>query len=308
MRRLWGVLGVSALVVVAGCVGDSNATTDAGSDVSASDQFVAPETSSNDAGDSAAPQCDVSKPFNAPTLVSELDTSGYEGHLVLAANYLSGYFQSTRGSDAGAKQVYSTTRTALTSPFANVTLVNNESVPSVTGDDLELYSLTTTINLATRTNTSTAFGPTATVAGLTGFDYASVREDGAEIYVHGQSDSNIYRAQKVASGFSAPTLVTELVATGAIQYFVTVTPDDLVIYYASTRTDVSSGALDVWVATRSSSSVAFGQLKNVTELNTTADDRPSFITRDRCTLYFTRRASVDAGVVETIWVATKAPS
>lgn len=77
------------------------------------------------------------------------------------------------------------------------------------------------------------------------------------------------------------------------------TPDDLAIYFSSTRPG-GKGGQDVWVASRTSAASAFGTPVVVSEVNTTSDDVPSFITADRCTLYL----SSTAGGSFQVYVAT----
>ena len=76
--------------------------------------------------------------------------------------------------------------------------------------------------------------------------------------------------------------------------------DELTLYFASDRAGGKGGA-DIWKATRTSKSSAFGAPTNVTELNTTSDDAPSWISDDGCRIYVTRGS---AGSY-SIYAATK---
>ncbi len=194
--------------------------------------------------------------------------------------------------------------------MASVADAGDPVSPTITGDDKNLYFQTpTSFEVASRTSVQTAFGAPSLVLGISNFVSGNpfVREDGQEMY--GTIGNDIYRAMQGTSGFAAPTLVTELQVANVYQEAATVTPDDLVMYYASARADGGAlGGEDIWVATRTSTGAPFGGFRNVAELNSTVDDKPTFITRDRCTIYFHRRGTSDAGVQsEAIWVASKSP-
>ena len=118
---------------------------------------------------------------------------------------------------------------------------------------------------------------------------------------------DLYRAKNTGSGFGAPASISELDTTME-DVAPVVTPDDLVIYFASSRTDGSAkGDNDVWVATRTSTTEPFGTPTNVTELNTTIADRPSFVTRDRCTMYLSRFDRTQSPIATAAYVATISP-
>jgi hypothetical protein len=324
MRYSWGLL-VFASLVVASCVGDSTAVSDGGADTTApTDQFVA-DTSDVDANtDAASPMCDVNKPFGAPTLISSLDNSGFvDGtSLRLSPDLLTGYFtQQVIEADGGydLTHIYTATRTSPLGAFStavNLASLNSalgETHPSVTGDGLTIFfdESTNGIEIATRTTTAAAFGTAAPLQNVnTGSEaYPFVRQDAQALYFERSSD--LYRSTWTGSAFDVGTAVTEL-NTSASETYSTVTPDDLVIYFSSERTDGGAlGGFDIWVATRASSTEQFGSPHNVTEVNTAPnDEKATFITSDRCSLYFWRQAPnpSDGGVgVQQQFVATKTP-
>jgi hypothetical protein len=278
----------------------------------------------NDSGaqDSGA-TCDPTAAFGTPAAV--VGPTGSAGYLRLSSDYLTAYYASaaiglpgnmfvaTRGSSADAAFG---TGSALATGYGQA--------PTVTGDALTLYFARNNGNplevfATTRASATDAFSTTASLLGPpvddppTAYDGnydPFIREDGQVLYfVHnlvggGSSNPEIYRATFSSGTFTSATAVAEL-DTSLTERSPTVTPDDLVIYFA--RGGPTAG-LDIYVATRSSKSDPFGAPKLVSELATGGDERPDFITRDRCTLYFDRITRDDAGLpLSTIYLATKAP-
>jgi len=132
--------------------------------------------------------------------------------------------------------------------------------------------------------------------------------DGLTLYF-GVSDNtgneHLYRARRVNRGvaFSAAERVTELGSSGS-EGTPCVTPDDLTIYFYSTRSG-GSGGRDLWVATRTKSTDPFGTPTALTPLNTPNLDYEPWISGDELTLYF---ASAGASTQSStdIWVTTRA--
>jgi hypothetical protein len=62
-----------------------------------------------------------------------------------------------------------------------------------------------------------------------------------------------------------------------------------VIFFQSDRTDSpAKGGRDIWMARRSSTTASYDPPVNVQELNTAADEYPSWLSPDNCRLYFSR--------------------
>lgn len=89
-----------------------------------------------------------------------------------------------------------------------------------------------------------------------------------------------------ASFGSIATRIAELDTPGAEGHPV-LTADGLVIFFSSDRPG-GRGGKDVWVAVRPTLSSPFGTATNVSDVNADGDDAPSFLSVDRCRLYFTR--------------------
>lgn len=94
---------------------------------------------------------------------------------------------------------------------------------------------------------------------------------------------DVWRRAKSGDGFSSPVLVTELSSPSPEMYPV-LTADKLTIYISSTRPH-GMGRYDIWRAHRSMSSEAFSEPEPVPELNTTSDDRATWLSPDGCRLY-----------------------
>lgn len=258
-----------------------------------------------------ATTCDPAAAFDEPTPMADLAGDGTGSTLRLSSDGLFGYL-SIRQADptttgAGAERdIVIAARPTTTDPFGSLAVVAalrstaSDDSPTVTGDGLTAYFASTRpgsvgsfdIWFATRASAGVEFGAPALVDGVnSGESDASpfVREDGNVLYfsrTKGLQNHDLWRAERTVNGFVAK-VVSEL-SEGDEQHAV-VTPDDLVMYYASTSPDGQPANLDVWVSTRAGARDAFGTPRRVAELGTPGDDIPTFLTADRCTLYLTRR-------------------
>ncbi|HXX66136.1 MAG TPA: hypothetical protein VEK07_03090 [Polyangiaceae bacterium] len=270
--------------------------------------------------------------------VTNAGATGFGG-LRLSPDYLTGYFYAAGLPASAYDFLYSATRCAppsiccsLTRPFGSLTpllsaVVNPVGVlltdPTVSGDGVTLvfaYAQSSTpgsqVHLWSATRQPpypfSDVGPLASANSSSALHDESpfLIEDGGVLYF--ASDRNpdmgtdLYRAtfDDDGGGTNDPTPVTEL-NTAYDEVAPVVTPDDLTIYYASNREDTANGnptgELHIWVATRNPGDVQFQQPANVSELNSSSADSPTFVTRDGCTLYF---SSTRSGIL-TMYVATK---
>jgi Tol biopolymer transport system component len=166
--------------------------------------------------------------------------------------------------------------------------------------------------VATRATVASQFSASAPVAGINagpGDSEPFVLPDGSALYFISTRGTNggttdLYRAARGASGqFTTPTQVST-VNTPSTEYSPVLTPDELVLYYASDRPDApAKGLLDIWMTKRASTSAAFEAPVNVQELNTTGHEIPDWISPDRCRLYFDRLGS--NGIGDKIYVAER---
>jgi hypothetical protein len=259
----------------------------------------------------AGPACDLGKPFGAPTLVSGLAAlANWVAGLRLSPDYLTGYFfLDGRADSIGNSDLYTAARRTPTSPFGPVAPMGGPGIntsafeidPTVSGDGLMLIfgrnalpNEVTHLYYATRTTTETSFAYLGLVPNVNDFAATELspflREDGQVLYFASTrspaGDYDIYRAAWNGSSFDTPVPVSEL-NTSFRDTNPVVTPDDLTIYFNSTRPDGNSqGFADTWTATRASTSDPFSAPTNVVELNLPHQFTPTFVTRDGCSLYF----------------------
>jgi Tol biopolymer transport system component len=259
--------------------------------------------------------CDTSRPFGTPVLVDGINgTTGNDTGARLSPDELTVYFNSDR--DGVSRDIYAASRSSRSDPFGSVyplTGINttgSEGWPSVTADGLTIFFETgrpspNQVYVATRTTLVAQFSGAAQVANVaTGMESGQpfVLPDESAIYLFIGAD--MYRAQRGASGqFDTPVALSTL-NTADVEYFPTPTPDELTIYFASTRADATAkGYFDIWMATRASRNVDFGPPVNLQELNTALEEFPSWISADNCRIYFSRSTSGVTG--ERIYVAER---
>jgi hypothetical protein len=280
-------------------------------------------------GDDAPPAnddaagCSPSRPFSAPLLVPGLNLLGTNSTARFSPDELTAYFANLRAADAGGTgnyEIFSATRSGRGAAFgmpATLAGINSATAsdydPVLTGDGQTLYFGSTRTRAMDHVFIS-IFNPVtssftapmiidsislnadagAGAAGTLDAFQPYVLPDNTALYF-GSSRSgtrDIYRSTRSTAGFSRATAVAELNTTSNEQ-FPTVSPDELVIYWASNRTDGGArGGVDVWTATRSATSLPFGNVHNLTEVNSTGDDYPSWISPDGCRLYLTTRAGL----------------
>jgi Tol biopolymer transport system component len=126
-----------------------------------------------------------------------------------------------------------------------------------------------------------------------------VLPDGAALYFTADVPGNngIYRAALSGAGVLPATPILQ-----GLQRFPVVSPDELTLYFAS------GYPYDIWMATRTSRDLPFGEPVALTELNSDASDNPQWISPDGCRLYF-GRATVNEDLVtatSSIYVAERA--
>lgn len=113
------------------------------------------------------------------------------------------------------------------------------------------------------------------------------------------TSADIYVSTRTGTTFSAPALISELAAPDT-EGDPVVTPDGLTIYFRSDR-PAAFGGFNVYTASRSTTAEPFGPVSIVPNVNTDADDGPSWISPDGCRLYL----SSDAAGTHDIYVASR---
>ena len=273
-------------------------------------------------GDDGGVVCSPSKPFAAPLIVPGLNQLGTNSTARLTPDELTAYFGNLRAADGGGTgnyEIFTATRGQRGAAFSGAhTLAGINSAtasdydPALTADGQTLY-LGSTRNQAMDRIFVSIFNPiTSSFSAPMAIDSISqaadaganapatldalqpyVLPDNTVLYFGSAraGTRDIYRATRSTAGFSRAMAVGEINTT-SVEQFPTVSADELVIYWGSNRTDAGRGGFDVWMATRDSTAVPFGNVRNVTEVNTTTDDFPSWISPDGCRLYLTTRAGL----------------
>src|SRR5579884_1700349 len=189
-------------------------------------------------------------------------------------------------------------------PGVGINTPNEEFDPTVTGDGLTLVfgrgrigGDPVHLHYAARATAAMPFSyvgplPGANDPNATYDTTPFLREDGLFLYFASDrvraNSTDIYVAAWNGSGVDAPRPVDEL-NTSYSELAPVVTPDGLTIYFGSDRPDGGArGQHDVWMATRSSTAAPFSEPVNVTELNSSALELPTFVFRGGCTLYLSR--------------------
>ena len=316
---------VVGLTVTFACVGDSSTPNDGGVDGTADAQLDAIAEAVSDAPTDAGVACNLSKPFDAPIAVSELNSIADDSVLQLTHDELTAYFVRA-GADGGnydTADIFTASRQATSQPFGSIGALSaiNSSLgdfePSPAGDLTLFFSSDRAgtqgggdLWVATRADALSPFGAVTALTTLnttSNEGYAYALDDGLALYFRSSRNGtdDIFRATRTSSTpFSVDAAtIFQSVNTVSNEEAPVVSPDELTLYFASDRTDLGAkGGLDVMTATRTSTTQAFGNVTNVGELNTQENELPSWISADGCRLYMTRRANFGSG---DIFVASK---
>jgi hypothetical protein len=114
---------------------------------------------------------------------------------------------------------------------------------------------------------------------------------------------DIFRSQNLNGSFGTPEPVTEVNSPTAYDGCPVPSTDELALYFYTMR---DLGPPDIWVAQRSAANVPFNQPTKVDELCTDHEDRPSWLSPDRCVLYFVSDRTGGKGGLD-IYVARRTP-
>lgn len=266
--------------------------------------------------DAVPEPCDLSAPFGAAVALTELNTADDDEFVTLMPDERTIYVANNHAAPGTANvDLYVATRTALDQPFGAlvpVTAVNTDSddrSPSISADGLELYfhssrSGNYDLYVATRTSTAVGFGAPVALAGVNTTAIEAdpeITADGETLYFDRSADDVLYqtfRATRGPTGFGNAVAVTSINGPDAMR--AAPSDDDRTIYFSSARAG-TAGNLDVWVATRASTSDPWSDITNVAELNTTNQDTVDWISPDGCRAYVTRKT----GAAFDVYVASR---
>jgi hypothetical protein len=267
--------------------------------------------------DVRVPACDVSKSFGTPLLVDGVNSGDHEKFGWLTGDQLTIYFGRSQTA-SGGYDLYVANRAQLDAAFGDptalqtVNTIYSESRPIVSGDGLTLYmeyvdSAGIAIHFAVRSDLNAAFSAQMVVPVIdtTAAEFNPwISEDGLTLYFtsnrDGYNDIFISTRPSTTADFTKPVAVAELNSSGG-DYMGALSSDGLEIFFGSSR-DTNLGNDDIFHATRSTPSGAFGAPTKIMELSdASTDEYPTWLSADRCHLMFTS----NRGGGYDVWLATR---
>jgi hypothetical protein len=317
------VAGVAAVVACTGTDHVFSDAPDAGDDGNAAldDAGRGPDT-----GDRP---CDPAAPFGTPLSVGGLARKDFaEMGARFTADERTVFFNDN-GIDGGVMvapdgavgilnfyaDIFTITRATTAEPFGAANVIRNfatstlETDPTVTADGQTIYfastdpgTQVTTIWTALRrpAGSSVQFFDPAPLSDPVNQGGSQIRPyvlpDGSALYFTSSRDgtNKFYRAARVNGALSDVKLVPGILPSPKeILDGIVVTADELTIYWSTSR---NGGSADVYVATRSDTSSPFSGAKELTAVNTSLAETPSFVSADGCRLYYASSELVSTGV------------
>jgi hypothetical protein len=313
-RAAWGLsllalVASGALALASACGNDYTVdTADAGA---VADSSLPRDDASPDASPDAAPRCDPAKAFGAPVLVSSLASPGIDIGARLAVGETLVFFMH---ADTPPAHLFLAQRAMPSGEFGAraqdpvLNTANDDSYnPSPTRDGLTVYFLSDRDDLVNRTlslfvGTRPSLASTFTVTKIT-----TVPADLAQTYLtpsgsalYYTTGSKIVRSPIVSGAVGAPVDVglPKDAATPAVS------PDELTLYFSLLKN--APNDWDIFMATRTSTADAFGSFAPIDSVNTTAEDRPNWVSEDGCELWLASKIVLDGGTDQgDIYVAKK---
>lgn len=236
-------------------------------------------------------------PFNLPNHVTGgVNTNGDERHGRLSADELTIYFVRDFSS---AADIFVATRSTLSGPFGVATPLDGlnggarDLWPTTTRNGLALVfsssrgGTTERLYLSTRASVQDGFGAPSLIG-----DPSQTSDDESPFVSWDASELLWSRSgQLLHASLSGTTLgkgtpYAEL-DTPSFEVDPVLSADGLTIFWASERADLGSkGWGDMWTARRASTSAPFGDIRNVSELNTKDWESPTWLSEDGCRLYY----------------------
>lgn len=264
-----------------------------------------------DAHDGAQGFCDPQKPFGAPTLVPEINSSKNEFDFTTTRDDLTGFVSveiTPSPQDLRIEIAQRTTRTAnfsapqLGAAAAIDAIGGTESNASPVGDSLLLYFVRFNAGqesylVASRVDAQGTYGgETPLMLDWVAFPSAlspRISSDGQTLYWF---DSGDFKMRAATRGSSPSYFMNQrTVSTMRVGDFA-ISADELTLYYGSGD--------DIFVTKRTNTSTLFEPGIPVDGINTPQFDNPSSVSHDGCTLYFVSNRSGGLGGFD-IWQARR---
>lgn len=163
-------------------------------------------------------------------------------------------------------------------------------------DDINLdAALDVLVDANTRCSPDAPFGKPQVVPGLDALEHAgSARftDDELIAYLHSDTDIHVARRASRDHPFDAPTrLVESVVNSSSTELHPFPSPNALKLWFTSSR----SGARDLYVASRTSTSMLFSDLAEVPGVNTSEPEQAPWLSPDESELFFASQRSDGAG-------------
>lgn len=340
-----GVVACNVFATIEQC--ESDADCGSGSTCDSIGRFcvkaVAPDVDAGDSATDAAEEpetkplrCDPTDPFDAPVLVK-----GFESTPIISARLTDDekavFFSKLTGcSDETCYDLYLATREGRDKPFSPGGIVGNincdqtsEYSPSISNDGLYLFFESSRLRQpdagacgndvariwSAKRGSKSAPWETPTLSGyfsdpdaLDTTPYLNPR--GTKLYFvssgreAGLGNQDIWEAEIQLGTVLNVGLVTSVSSADAESSPV-ISFDDNTLYFA--RDPLGGGERRIWVARRTSAGASFGTPTELTQLNTRADQIPTYISDDDCRLYFSAPIADGGGGLDAyrLWVAER---
>ncbi len=264
-------------------------------------------TGDNDGGSTdgdgpKVPRCDPNKPFGPPMMLLE-NSFRIDQAARLSPDELTLYYASY-GHDGvnGQTDLYVAMRASINVPFKNPTKivelsdpVDGEGYPTVTADGLTIYyqgklgDAGYGVLKSTRPDTKSAWGPPEM---LTGLDLSMIYVSPDNTRLYGVKDmpggppyrADIHYVDLPYTGGPSKTLL----GGGGLKYWPVLSPDGLTMFWSYPM--LLPYRWELGVSKRTSTNDFFDAATKVKELDEDggADEDPTWISPDGCTLYFRR--------------------
>jgi WD40 repeat protein len=278
----------------------------AGPDVTASDSG-----GGTDAADGApvVPRCNTAADFQTPVAVAGLRSVYGEKKARLTPNERTIYFTSNHQNGDG-ENIWVATRPDENAAFGAATAVG---VVNTTSDESDLtLSADGTLavfgsnreggvgqhDLWSSLHNGSGFGvasPIVTVNAPEDEGNPFLAIDGLWFTSSRTGPYTLWHAPRASGTFGPPVEVAEL-RSGVGDFAPVLSANGLTLYFGSRRPGGAFGSNDIWSAKRATLQANFGNIVNVTPLNSNVVDNASWLSADDCRIYLESDRDEDAGV------------